>query len=45
MIQLLLDKGYKGPFGVLGHVEDADVELTLKENIEGFVSLNLKLDL
>jgi sugar phosphate isomerase/epimerase len=44
MIQLLLDKGYKGLFGILGHVEDADVELVLKENIKGFRSLNFKLD-
>ncbi len=44
MIQLLLDKGYEGPFGVLGHVEDADVELILKENIKGFRSMELKLD-
>lgn len=44
MIQLLLDKGYKGTFGVLGHVEEADVELILKENIKGFRSLILKLD-
>lgn len=43
MIQSLLDKGYKGPFGILGHVEDADVELVLKKNLEGLRGLNIKL--
>ena len=35
MIDLLLDKGYKGDFGILGHVEDADVETILKANLKG----------
>lgn len=35
MIRVLLDKGYNGPLGILGHVEDADVELILKGNLEG----------
>ena len=39
MISLLLAKGYKGPFGILGHVEDADVELILRENLSGLSEL------
>ncbi|HMQ63775.1 MAG TPA: AP endonuclease [Flavilitoribacter sp.] len=35
MISLLLEKGYTGDFGVLGHVEDRDVEEVLKANLEG----------
>ncbi len=35
MIQLLKEKGYAGDFGILGHVEDADVELILRANLNG----------
>jgi sugar phosphate isomerase/epimerase len=35
MIDLLLKKGYKGGFGILGHVKDADVEIILKANLIG----------
>ena len=35
MIDLLLKKGYKGDFGILGHVKDADVEIILKANLKG----------
>lgn len=35
MIDLLLKSGYKGDFGILGHVKDNDVELQLKANING----------
>jgi len=41
MIQLLLDKGFSGPFGILGHIEDADVEVILKGNLDGFARLEL----
>ena len=39
MIDVLLEKGYKGPFGILGHIEDADVELILKNNLKGLSNL------
>ena len=39
MINVLLEKGYKGPFGVLGHIEDADVEIVLKDNLKGLTNL------
>lgn len=35
MIKLLIEKGYKGDFGILGHVEDADAEKILKANLNG----------
>lgn len=35
MIQELLDLGYQGPFGVLGHVKGGDPAIILKENTEG----------
>lgn len=42
MIQSLLDKGFNGPFGILGHVDDADVELVLKQNLAGLSRLKLR---
>jgi sugar phosphate isomerase/epimerase len=39
MIDILLKAGYKGPFGILGHKEDADVKLILQENLEGYHQL------
>jgi hypothetical protein len=35
MLQAVLDSGFKGPFGVLGHVDDADVEVILRGNLRG----------
>lgn len=39
MIDLLLEKGYKGDFGILGHDEDVDVEVQLQSNIDGIRKL------
>lgn len=39
MIQMLLDSGFKGPFGILGHTENEDVKNVLKRNIEGLKAL------
>jgi sugar phosphate isomerase/epimerase len=39
MIRLLRESGYAGPIGILGHVEDADVEDVLRRNLEGLQSL------
>ena len=39
MIDILIAAGYKGPFGILGHKEDADVKLILEENLEGYHQL------
>jgi sugar phosphate isomerase/epimerase len=35
MISVLKDNGFTAPFGILGHVEDADVEKILQGNLEG----------
>lgn len=35
MINLLIKEGYKGDFGILGHVEEKDVASVLKANLEG----------
>jgi sugar phosphate isomerase/epimerase len=35
MLQAVLDSGFTGPFGVLGHVDDADVEEILRGNLRG----------
>jgi hypothetical protein len=35
MLQTVLDSGFTGPFGVLGHVDDADVEQILRGNLRG----------
>ncbi len=42
MIQLLKDEGFNGPWGVLGHVETADVKLILEENLAGLRSLEIQ---
>ena len=39
IIHLLVLLGYKGPFGVLGHVKNEDVALTLKKNLKGIQAL------
>ena len=35
MIIVLKTNGFNGPFGILGHIEDADVEKVLQGNLEG----------
>jgi hypothetical protein len=39
MLHFLVKLGYKGPFGVLGHVKEEDVAFTLKKNLKGIQSL------
>ena len=36
MMQAVQDSGYQGPIGILGHVASRDVEIVLKENLDGF---------
>ncbi|MGY5354935.1 sugar phosphate isomerase/epimerase family protein [Wenyingzhuangia sp. IMCC45467] len=42
MIISLLNIGYKGPFGILGHVKGGDPELVLQENYQGLKSLMIE---
>lgn len=39
MIHTLKEVGFKGPWGILGHVGEQDVELVLKKNIKGLMSI------
>lgn len=39
MIRLLESAGYRGPLGILGHVDDADVEEVLARNLAGLRDL------
>jgi hypothetical protein len=39
MIEMFLDAGFSGPFGILGHIEDADVKVILQNNLAGFKTL------
>lgn len=41
MIRVLIEEGFNGPWGILGHVEDEDVRKILKGNMKGLNSLNL----
>ncbi len=43
MMQWLVKSGYKGPIGVLGHVEDADVEQVLSRNLAGMQQLLVEM--
>ena len=35
MLRRFVDAGFTGPFGVLGHVDDADVRVILEGNLKG----------
>ena len=39
MIDLLIKNGYTGDFGILGHVENADVKTILEANIKGLKNI------
>lgn len=43
MIKHLLDNGYDGPWGILGHVKTEDVKEVLKRNLAGLDLVNTKL--
>ena len=40
MIKLLLEEGYSGPWGILGHIKSEDVQQVLKRNMDGLKILN-----
>jgi hypothetical protein len=39
MIRTFIESGFTGPWGILGHVENADVKKVLLENLDGLKSL------
>ncbi len=41
MLNAILEKGYDGPFGILGHKSDEDVATVLKGNLTGLLSLQI----
>jgi sugar phosphate isomerase/epimerase len=44
MIRLLVQSGYRGPIGILGHVEDVDIEDILRHNLAGLQDIARRLD-
>ena len=44
MLNTLLDKGYDGPLGIIGHVDTADVKEILIGNIKGLKNLISNMD-
>lgn len=40
MIAVLEENGFHGPYGILGHIEDADVKEILDGNLEGLKSIH-----
>jgi hypothetical protein len=43
MMQAIINTHYKGPIGILGHVSNRDVEIVLKENLQGLEKLSKEL--
>ncbi|MCB4809446.1 TIM barrel protein [Tamlana sp. 62-3] len=43
MIKALINEGYQGPWGILGHIKTEDVEQVLKRNLEGLKQINQQL--
>lgn len=43
MIKNLLDEGYIGPWGILGHIKTEDVQKVLTRNLEGLKLINSKI--
>ncbi len=39
MIRTLIDSGYHGPIGILGHRKEIDVEIALRQNLDGLSGL------
>jgi hypothetical protein len=42
MIKHVLASGYKGPIGILGHLENQDVAISLKDNLNGLQEILLR---
>ena len=43
MVKNLIEQGYKGPWGILGHIKTEDVRDVLKRNLAGLEKLNKEL--
>ncbi len=40
MIQTIIDAGYDGPIGILGHRKEMDVEVALRQNLDGLSNVS-----
>jgi len=43
ILQMIADSGYDGPVGIIGHVDNEDVEIVLKRNLAGLKKLLLEI--
>ena len=43
MIQSLINEGFNGPWGILGHIKTEDVQVVLERNVNGLELINRKL--
>jgi hypothetical protein len=43
MLRVVIESGYRGPIGILGHREDEDAEVALRQNLEGLEILKKSL--
>ena len=43
MIKILLDEGYNGPWGIIGHIKTEDVQKVLERNMKGIKLINEQL--
>jgi sugar phosphate isomerase/epimerase len=43
MIKLLIESGYNGPIGIIGHIENADAKNVLSENLQGLDGIKKKI--
>jgi hypothetical protein len=44
MMQIILDSDYMGPIGILGHIASQDVEVSLRNNLEGLKKIKEQLE-
>ncbi|MCU4177349.1 sugar phosphate isomerase/epimerase family protein [Carboxylicivirga sp. N1Y90] len=44
MIKLLKKEGFNGPWGILGHIKNKDVQVVLEQNMKGLKLLNSKFN-
>jgi len=43
LLRIIDQSGYEGPIGILGHQDKLDVEVALRENLQGLADLNVKI--
>ena len=43
LIQILIDSGYRGPIGILGHIASEDVSVVLGRNLNGLENIKQRL--